>query len=250
MPRRHTAMLCAIVTFIAVRPLIGDSAVATVTFSAALVALMVVALFAVRIDELVGEESTLRAERRRRGIIGGALAVTAIVLRVASVYGASQTITPLFDLSWMAFLAFITWNELRALLRQKEITGESISMAISVYLFLGITWSLLYDVIYQFQPGAFALNGTASPLVAPGHPVYPVLAYFSFITLTTIGYGDIAPVTLQARYAALAEGVMGQFYLAILVARLVSMQLVQVTAGSPSVGPTSASITRGEENVR
>jgi len=57
-----------------------------------------------------------------------------------------------------------------------------------------------------------------------------VLGYFSFITLTTVGYGDISPVTLQARYAALAEGVAGQFYLAILVARLVSMQLARQTS--------------------
>jgi len=57
-----------------------------------------------------------------------------------------------------------------------------------------------------------------------------VLGYFSFITLTTVGYGDISPVTLQACYAALAEGVAGQFYLAILVARLVNMQLARQTS--------------------
>jgi hypothetical protein len=130
----------------------------------------------------------------------------------------------------MLFVGFITWNELHAVLRQREITRETISMAISVYLLLGVTWTMLYSVIYHLQPQAFSLNGTASSLVAPGHPIFPVLAYFSFITLTTVGYGDIAPVTLQARYAALAEAVTGQFYLAILVARLVSMLLVRQAA--------------------
>jgi len=66
--------------------------------------------------------------------------------------------------------------------------------------------------------------------VAPGHPVeiqhlFPVLAYFSLTTLSTIGFGDITPLTLQARYAAVAEGITGQFYLAILVARLVGLQM-------------------------
>jgi hypothetical protein len=137
------------------------------------------------------------------------------------------------QLTWMSFFAFVAWAELRAVLRQKRITGEAISMSISVYLLLGAAWSFLYDVIYQLQPTAFTLNGAATALVAPGHPIFPVLAYFSYVTLTTIGYGDIAPVTLQARYAALAEGIAGQFYLAILVARLVSMQLAQM---SPSTG--------------
>jgi voltage-gated potassium channel len=112
-------------------------------------------------------------------------------------------------------------------------------MSISVYLLFGLTWSFLYDVIYQLQPHAFAFNGTASPLVSPGEKVFPVLAYFSFVTLTTIGYGDITPLTLQARYAAIAEGVTGQFYLAILVARLVSMLLAQ--SPTPSVSDTSSS---------
>jgi voltage-gated potassium channel len=120
-------------------------------------------------------------------------------------------------------------------------------MAISVYLLLGFTWSLLYGIIYQLQPLAFALDGTPGPLVPPGHPVFPVLGYFSFITLTTIGYGDIAPVTLQARYAVLAEGVTGQFYLAILVARLVSIQLVRATTVDPSGIPTSTSSSVGRE---
>jgi hypothetical protein len=57
--------------------------------------------------------------------------------------------------------------------------------------------------------------------------VTPVLIYFSLTTLATVGYGDITPVTLQARYAAVSEGIAGQFYLAILVARLVGMQMSQ-----------------------
>jgi voltage-gated potassium channel len=230
MPRRHTAMLCALVAFIAVRPLIGDGSTATAVFSVAVIVLMILALYAIQVDELLGEESTLRSERRRTEVAGATLALIAIAVRLLAAYTYSPSIILTWSLSWMLFVGFITWNELHAVLRQKEITRETISMAISVYLLLGVTWSMLYSVIYHLQPQAFSLNGTASSLVAPGHPIFPVLAYYSFITLTTVGYGDIAPLTLQARYAALAEGVTGQFYLAVLVARLVSMLLIRQTA--------------------
>jgi hypothetical protein len=227
-------MLSAIITAFVVRPLIGDGLVATVVFNFAIVLLLIFALYAIQIDELFGAEAALRAERRRNRIIGWTLAVTAVALRLTSIYSSSPSMAVLWELCAMLFFGFVVWNELRAVLRQRQITGEAISMAISVYLLLGVTWSFLYDIIYQLQPTAFSLNGAASALVAPGHPIFPVLGYFSFITLTTVGYGDIAPVTLQARYAALVEGVAGQFYLAILVARLVSMQLAQATMPDPS----------------
>lgn len=243
MPRRHTAMLCTIVALVAVRPLIGDGSAATAVFGVAVIVLMISAVYAIQVDELLGEESALRSERRRTQVTGATLALIAIAVRLVAAYSSSQSITLTWSLSWMLFVGFITWNELHAVLRQKEITRETISMAISVYLLMGVTWTMLYSVIYQLQPQAFSLNGTASSLVAPGHPIFPVLAYFSFITLTTVGYGDIAPVTLQARYAALAEGVTGQFYLAILVARLVSMLLVRQASprGSDTSTPALAS---------
>jgi len=230
-------MLSALVAAFAVRPLIGDGVVATILFNCAMVVLLIVALYAIQLDELVGAEAALRAERRRNSVIGWSLAVAAVGLRLTTIYSSSPSLTLLWELCAMLFFGFVAWNELRAVLRQRQITGEAISMAISVYLLLGATWSFLYDIIYQLQPTAFSLNGAASALAAPGHPIFPVLGYFSFITLTTVGYGDIAPVTLQARYAALAEGIAGQFYLAILVARLVSMQLAQAAAPDPSQRP-------------
>jgi voltage-gated potassium channel len=85
-------------------------------------------------------------------------------------------------------------------------------------------------VIFELQPGAFSIAGL--PAAIPGHPanpqpMFPILGYFSLITLSTVGYGDITPLTMQARFASAAEGITGQFYLAILVARLVGMQMSQ-----------------------
>ena len=97
---------------------------------------------------------------------------------------------------------------------------------------LGFTWTFLYSVMFQLHPYSF--GG-----LAPSRPnellhTFPILGYFSLTTLSTIGFGDMTPLTLQARYAAVAEGITGQFYMAILIARLVGMQMSHV--GGQQVG--------------
>lgn len=226
--RRHTALLIAIIAAFAVRPLIGDSDVASALFSVALLVLMLVALYSVEIEELVGEREALLAQRKRLRVIGFVLAVPAIVERLIVSFAPTVRLYMLGVISWLLFFGFITWVELRRVLKQKEVTSETIAMAVSVYLLLGLCWGLVYILIFQMNPQAFnfgvASDATANLLYKEQH-LFPVFIYFSLTTLATIGYGDITPVTLLARYAAVAEGITGQFYLAILVARLVGIYI-------------------------
>ena len=233
-PRRHTALLVAIVALFMVRPSIGDNAVASAAFSSILLLLLVFALYAIQVDELVGERETLLAQRRRRSMIGWALAVPAIVGRLGLIFVPSPALYLAATTLWLLLFAFITWHLLRGVLRQKEITSETISMSISVYLLLGFTWGLFYIVLHHVQPLALSFGSAPTP-ISDEQQAFPILIYFSLTTLSTIGFGDITPVSLQARYAAVAEGIMGQFYLAILVARLVGMQMSQAAsrAGEP-----------------
>lgn len=228
-PRRHTALVVAIVAAFMVRPLIGDAGFGPAVFSISMLVLLLVALYNVDVDELVGERETLLAERRRRSIIGWTLAAPAIAERLAVTFAPSPSLYLAGSILWMLLVAFITWNQLRAVLKQKEVTREVISMSISVYLLLGLTWGFVYIVLNHLQPHAFSLGGAPTPISGPAseQQIFPVLVYFSLTTLSTIGFGDITPVTLLARYAAVAEGITGQFYLAILVARLVGMQMSQ-----------------------
>ena len=228
-PHRHTALLAAIVAAFLVRPLIGDSGAGPPLFSMALMLLLLLALYNINVDELTGERKVLLAQKRRRNIIGWALGVTAIATRMVVAFAPSPSLYLADSILWLLLFAFITWNELRAVLKQREITREVISMAISVYLLFGLTFGLFYVLLHDLQPTAFGF-GTAGP--ATEQQTIPVLIYFSLTTLSTIGFGDITPITLQARYAAVAEGITGQFYLAILVARLVGMQMSQ--SPSPS----------------
>jgi voltage-gated potassium channel len=226
-PHRHTVLLAAIVTTFSVRPILGDTASGPLVFSLAMLALMLVSLYTISIDDLIGERRALLAARRRRSIIGWSLAIPAFADRLIVIFAPSHSLYLVGSIIWFLLFAFITWNELLAVLRQKEITAETISLSVSIYLMIGLTWGLLYIVLYQVQPHAFSLGSFDNP--NSGAPteqqVVPVLLYFSLTTLSTIGFGDILPVTLPARYAAVAEGITGQFYLAILVARLVGIYM-------------------------
>jgi hypothetical protein len=223
-PHRHTALLAAIIAAFLVRPLIGDSGAGLIMFSSAMLVLLLLSLYNVDVDEVVGERETLLVQKRRRNIIGWALGIPAIVERLILIFTPRHSIYLAGSILWLLLFAYITWNELRAVLKEKEITREVISMSISVYLLFGLTFGLFYIVLHNLQPNAFGF-GTGGPLSE--QQTIPILIYFSLTTLSTIGFGDITPITLQARYAAVAEGIAGQFYLAILVARLVGMQMSQ-----------------------
>ena len=230
-PRRHSALLAAIIALFAARPLISNAGAGLIAFNIVFLAVMLMALYNINIDELVGERSHLLVQNRRRRIVGWVLASAAIVERFALVLAPSHKLFLVSTLSWFFFFAFVAWIQLRTLLRHREVTGETISMSVSVYLLMGLTWGLLYIFIFELHPNAFGAVQISNPSLDP-QPAFPILFYFSLTTLSTIGFGDITPVTLQARYAAVAEGITGQFYLAILVARLVGMHMSQSPIGS------------------
>jgi voltage-gated potassium channel len=101
-------------------------------------------------------------------------------------------------------------------MRPGVVDGERIFAALDVYLLAGLVFGVGYWVLDQTWPGSF--------VVASGHRFdLPRAAYFSFVTIATLGYGDIVPVSDPARGLAILEAVAGQMYLAVLVARLVSL---------------------------
>lgn len=249
--RRHTALLIAIVSAFAARPLLGDSEIVPLVFSVLMLVLMLVALYTIQVDELVGEREVLLAQRRRRSIVGWMLAVPAAIERLYVILVPNSRLFVVSSICWLLFLAFVTWSQLRSLLKQKEVTGETISMSISVYLLLGVAWGLLYAMMFALQPQAFSFGSSPAPILASGHQnVFPLFVYFSLTTLSTLGFGDILPLTLPARYAAVAEGITGQFYLAIMVARLVGLQMArsvaQGTGNHPRGRDTEESVDRGQ----
>ena len=102
-----------------------------------------------------------------------------------------------------------------------KVDAEHLYAALSAYLLAGIFFALFYWVLEQVRPGTFATAGNFSRMNA---------IYFSFVTLATLGYGDIVPRSDIARGLVIVEGVGGQLFLAVLVARLVSLYARDKTA--------------------
>jgi hypothetical protein len=113
--------------------------------------------------------------------------------------------------------------------RRGPVTFHRIQGAIAAYLLLGVIWAQAFSLVELLRPGAFssAVDVTGSPR--------PWL-YFSFMTLTTVGYGDILPVHPAARSLAMLEAVTGPLYIAILLARLVSLAVASGPGGSATGG--------------
>jgi voltage-gated potassium channel Kch len=115
---------------------------------------------------------------------------------------------------WTLIGLFAAAVALRFAMRGTKVDAEHLCAALSAYLLAGIYFGLLYWALEQIHPGTFAASGDFSRSGA---------YYFSFVTLATIGYGDILPRTEVARGLAVVEGVGGQLFLAVLVARLLSL---------------------------
>ena len=115
-------------------------------------------------------------------------------------------------LSVLLFLVVV----LRQTLRAGKVTFHRIQGAVAAYLLLGVLWAYAYALVAQFDPAAF--SGPISTADGPR-----AFFYFSFVTLATVGYGEVLPVHPVARSLAMLEAVTGTLYLAILIARLVSL---------------------------
>lgn len=102
-------------------------------------------------------------------------------------------------------------------LRGREVGTEQVYAALSAYLLAGLFYGVLFWVLGQLQPGALSVAGDATPEALR----VSTAVYYSFVTLASLGYGDVLPVSDLARGLAVTEVVGGQLYLVVLVARLV-----------------------------
>jgi hypothetical protein len=120
-----------------------------------------------------------------------------------------------------AFIGTLAYLVLTLVFRDGPITIFRVEGAIVVYLLLGVMWSTAYVLVELVSPGAFQFRTPYQDI----HALESKLIYFSMVTLSTVGYGDITPINPVARSLAQLEALTGQLFPAILIARLVAMEL-------------------------
>jgi hypothetical protein len=126
--------------------------------------------------------------------------------------------------SLVILITFFAAAILAYVLGSAKVTLDKIYGAVCAYLLLGYAWTFAYSLIEEMQPGSFTSSTSPMPHDLVGRVMQ--LRYFSFVTLATVGYGDIVPHTPAARTMALLEAMLGQFYLVALVGRLVGLHIV------------------------
>lgn len=132
------------------------------------------------------------------------------------------------------FLIYVAVQVLREILRHTRVDANTVYGAICVYLLIGFTCAFGFFVIELTQPqGLHAPDWFGSNGAGEQAGRFPALVYFSFVTLTTLGYGEFTPVSSHARSLVVLEAVIGQLYLVVLIARLVGLHVAQQHQSTP-----------------
>lgn len=206
-------LLAALIFFLATAPFAGHTALGEFRFRA---------LFTL---VLLGGVATMRS--RRKTLIAAGLALPALAGNwIASSIEIDNSQVFTYAVS-AVFLIYITLVILAALLSETQVTSDTVLGGICVYLLMGVVWFMLYAVVLQIRPDAILANG--EPLGASLAAAPSSLLYFSYVTLATLGYGDVVPNSPATQMMASAEAMTGQLFVAILIARLVGMHIAGST---------------------
>jgi hypothetical protein len=169
--------------------------------------------------------------------ITGAIAMTAIAMNWLQEFWPGRGLAIASSLISLLCLVALTLVVLARVFRQSgPVTGSRVQGAIAAYVLFGVTWSILYRALDLCLPAAFSVQATAG---MPAATVRENFTYFSFVTLTTLGYGDITAVHPVARMFVVFQALVGQLYPATLLARLVSLEISQRQA--PQLPPQGES---------
>jgi hypothetical protein len=176
------------------------------------------------------------AVSRSRGLLaaGLSLATPAFVTAWMHHFTHARALGVAFLVLGATFLGFTAVVVLRHALGSATVTTDTIAGAICFYFLLGVIWALVFSLLETAHPGSFLDGGRPLSESGPEHTrtLIPSLLYLSLCTLSTLGYGDILPVTPPARMFAAIEGIIGPLYLAVLIARLVGMQASRSQPGA------------------
>jgi voltage-gated potassium channel len=224
---RFSVLLAALMAGLAIRPFFETYETASVIFTIFLAATLLGCLFALGLQK--GNDTSGRRVSPLF-IIASSLGAFGMFGREVALHYPSRILILLITGCWVSFLVIVGVSILGRALRTKRVTFDTISAALCVYMLMGLAWAFIFSNIYIFDTHSFSfpphetMGHTPTELF---HHTVSAFMYYSYVTLASIGYGDITPVSPPARALSALEGISGQFYVAILVASLVGIRISQ-----------------------
>jgi hypothetical protein len=180
--------------------------------------------------------TTVHTHRRARvGLVLGVFAIVARLVAAVQPDNAFQNGAVLFLSA--VFFGYLIWNILRDISTRDRPTSERIFGGLCAYIFIGVLFALLYAHLEYRDPGVSAFTASNDAIIESATSETSLLSlfiYYSFVTLTTLGYGDITPVSDAARTLAWMEALFGQLYLAVMVAGFVADHISKGAQGGSS----------------
>ena len=206
--RRFTVLLLSLLLYIVVYPVLPDAPVRNTLLLAFHTNIIFAGVW------VLGQHSKLARIAIPLAVI--TLATVWLGLLAPGIVSTGRTLS-------VVFFVLTTIQLVRYLVQAKSANMATVLASVCGYLMIALVFAVMFVIVEAFVPTAFSIGTVASDA---GSRVY-----FSLITLTTLGYGDIAPVHPLARSLAATEAVVGQFYVAVVVARLVSLVILERDRG-------------------
>ncbi len=167
---------------------------------------------------------------RKQQVVALLLAIPTVVVQGAYAWSPSGGVAVAFHVVGILFLTYAVVLVVRFLFSGNRVTPDVICASLCVYLLLGVAWAIAYSLIELLVPGSFSFSfaedGDADLMRFGGERTF-IPIYYSLVTMSTLGYGDIIPTSSSARACAALQAVVGPLYLIVLVARLVGLQVSQ-----------------------
>ena len=148
-------------------------------------------------------------------------AIFATILRIVAFLFPIKIILLLSYFGGAIFFLLLTNRVLQHIIKDGPVNFYRIQGSMVVYLLIGVIFALVYSIIESISPGSFA----STEVVQPHPDVFAQFLYFSFVTLTTLGYGDLIPTLAMAKSLVIFQGMIGMLYPVVMIARLVSMEV-------------------------
>ena len=162
-------------------------------------------------------------------LVASMIGIAAAVGLGCGEYFDSHPVRIVGELLSLALLGFTTLVMFNSLIQTGHVSQDTIVGGICVYLLIGLCFAMIFILMTDLNPGALMQGDQAlfrSSFDGSAHAI--TLLYFSFVTLTTLGYGDVMPQSDMARMFAVSEALIGQLYLVIFMARLVALYVVSI----------------------